>query len=50
MGNDTTNELAQSIYKTHKEFFDFIIENRPDDFDRFKSVLRTFVTDNADIF
>jgi len=30
MKNDTLNELAGKIYKSHKELFDFIWENKPD--------------------
>lgn len=28
--NDQLNEMAQKLYKAHKEAFDFVFENRPD--------------------
>jgi len=30
MQNDTLNELAAKIYKSHKELFDFVFDNKPD--------------------
>ncbi|MCA0960205.1 PD-(D/E)XK nuclease family protein [Muricauda ruestringensis] len=39
MNNDDSNNWARQLYKNHKNFFDFVFENKPDIWDDFAIIL-----------
>ncbi|MEY8780318.1 PD-(D/E)XK nuclease family protein [Allomuricauda sp. XS_ASV26] len=47
MNNDDSNNWARQLYKNHKNFFDFVFENKPDIWDDFATILNKKVIEQG---